>query len=131
MSANPEARKFQAFGAALESIQRRYGGLPAAKSTIIQLGLTIVEVCPNDSERLSLVFVNLGGGVVYLAPDPSVSATRGIVIGPSGGSVSMTERDDTLMPTLQWFGLSTLAATDCYLLTVRREVSTGKLDERE
>lgn len=127
MASNPAARRFKAYGAALEAIQSRYGGLCAVSSTTLQLGLTALSVCPADPERIFLAIVNLGANAVHLAPDPLVSATRGIFLGPGGGVIGFNERDDSLMPTLQWFGVAAGAANDCYLLTVRRDVQTKEL----
>lgn len=126
MVANPRALEFKAFGAALESIQRRYGGLAAVKAEPFQVTTTPSQIVPADPERLFLAIINLSGDFVMIAPDPGVSPLRGIRLSPNGGFITMNERDDTIMPCLEWFGEGFAINLDCYRITVRRDVTTGE-----
>ena len=120
---------FRSYGAALESLQRRFGGIFGFATSAIQVTTTPSQILQFDAERVFVAFINLSGNDVMIAPDPLVSTTRGIRIAGLGGNVIMNEREDTIMPCLDWFAQGTAINLDCYLITVRRERKTNEIGQ--
>lgn len=108
------------YGAALEFLARRFGGSIAPGEDDIAVGIAQVEVIAGDSERVSLVLVNLGGTVIYVAPGVGVSSTRGIRLGPSGGTVAMDVNNDSILPSVQWYAIGDAAGGSLYVLWAKR-----------
>lgn len=63
-------------------------------------------IARNDPARVALVIINLGTVSVFVTPQIPATTTRGIVLGASGGSVSMNWQDDLVLPALEWHGAS-------------------------
>lgn len=108
-------------GAALDYLQRRFGGFLREVSDVPSIGTAVIVGVPSDSERMQLTFMNLSANVIYLHPRSNVSATNGLILAV-GGLISLSVEEDGLMPTLQWWAIATGAASNLYWLGVRREV---------
>lgn len=108
--------------AALDRVLARlYGGHTREDATSIAVGLTRVTASERDPERVTLVFMNLGTTVIFVAPTPLVSTTLGFRLGPSGGLVAMDVWEDAHAPTLEWFAIGDLAGGTLFRLSIRRE----------
>jgi hypothetical protein len=86
-----------------------------------QVGVVASVVLRQNPNRLGAVITNLSANTVYLAPDGSVSATHGVRLGPSGGTVSLIWNEDFQLVGLEWFALATGAASDLYAQEVVTE----------
>ena len=59
-------------------------------------------IARNDPGRVALIIVNLSAATVRVRPLSPASATAGIVLTASGGSVAMNWRDDAILQALEW-----------------------------
>lgn len=106
--------------AVAEYLARLFGGDIESPDATVSVGTSAVEVAGGDGERVQLTFVNLSANNIYIAPTPSVSSSRGILVGPNGGSVTMSVVEDGILPSLQWYALASAAASSLYVIRVRR-----------
>ena len=107
-------------GAVARLVEREYGGAVAETEAVETVGTTSAAVTRNDPERPVLVFVNLSANTIFLGFDASVSSARGIRLAANGGALAMNARDDLTLPTRRWFAVATAAASNLYVLSVRR-----------
>jgi hypothetical protein len=112
------------YGAALEFLQKRFGGLFREVTTQVVTSIVRAQIVEPSGERVSLTIVNLGGSEVFIDPTSGVSSTRGIRISPNGGLFSVNVDQDALLPTLQWFGVATAGNPEVYILEIRRDTAT-------
>ena len=110
------------FGAVGVHLQRFFGGRTAEEDAEITVGTTVVQIANRDPERVSLIFVNLGVSSIFIGPFTTPSTTRGIRLGPSGGTVAFDVFEDAHLPSLQWFGIGDLAGGTLFRLSARRDV---------
>lgn len=68
-------------------------------------------LCNNSPDRVNLVITNNGTFNIAITPFPNGSPTTGIILGASGGNVTMNVRDDFELVSQQWFGISVGGAT--------------------
>jgi len=80
------------------------------------VGTSVAEVLRQDGARLAATLVNLGAAAIYVLPDEEVSSSRGIRLGPSGGSVALTWETDFELVGYAWHAVADAAATA--LLTI-------------
>ena len=66
------------------------------------VGTTAIEVFRNDGDRLAFTLINLSANVLYLAPTPSVSTTRGIRLRANGGFVNSLWNEELILVTYDW-----------------------------
>ena len=52
------------------------------------------QILPNNPSRLGWTAVNLSANNIYIALDQDVASTHGILLTPSGGSVSVNYKED-------------------------------------
>ena len=107
-------------GAAAEYIEKRYGGGMAETVAVESVGTTQSQVVRNDPERVFALLVNLSTNTIYIGYDQSVSASRGIVISPSGGTYQVDVEEDFILPNRSLYAVATGAGSSLYVLTVRR-----------
>jgi hypothetical protein len=62
--------------------------------------------------------MNLSLNEVYIGPFGDVSATRGVRLGPSGGFMRLTHREDFSLVGYEWYAVATGAASDVLVLEV-------------
>ena len=108
------------FGFVREWIAHEFGGEIETLDGTVSVGVTPTEVAGGDGDRGALLMLNLSAATIYVAPNTLVAATRGIFLGANGGSLALVLRDDLVLPTLQWWALAAAAASDLYVLRVRR-----------
>lgn len=80
------------------------------------VGVAAALIVPNNPRRLAIVFVNLSANNIYVSPDNDVAADHGIVLVPNGGTLSLNYREDLVLPSLAWYGISAGAGSDFYWL---------------
>lgn len=128
MGAGIPARDFKAYGAALERLQRRYGGLMRVVAEQIQVTTTSALVADADPERVWFGFINLSADGVMLTPVIDASTVRGFRLSPLGGALLLSEEEDGIMPTLQWHAQGLAINLDCFRIFVRRDVQTSPME---
>jgi len=82
------------------------------------IGTAVARWANNNPNRIELHIVNLGTNNLFISPEPSVSSTRGILVGPSGGNASLLEDEDGELVRIEWYGVAVVAAVDIYVLEV-------------
>jgi hypothetical protein len=84
--------------------------------SLSQIGVAGEQVLRQDANRLAVTIVNLSAATFYLSPDRVPSATHGIRVGPSGGILVLNWREDLHLVGYEWWGLSTVAASDIFII---------------
>lgn len=107
-------------GAANAYIAKEFGGSFVESDGDISVGVGATKIVDNDPDAVALVIINLSANTVYVRPANDPSATAGIQLNASGGSMSVNVRDDLTLPTRAWWGLATGAGSDVYFVRVRR-----------
>ncbi len=108
------------YGAALEYLESRFKGHLGHDEIEFTVGTDAIPVAPGSGERVSLTFVNLAATQLYLAPSLEVAATHGLRLAANGGTVSMNVEEDSLLPALGWWCVSSGANGALFVLTVFR-----------
>jgi hypothetical protein len=108
-------------GAALRDLARRFGGYLGPKLTqAIGAGAGVpVQALQADPERVFVLFVNTGVGVISISPFGSILTTGGISISP-GSDRSFNVNDHGSLPTEPWWMLAGVG-DNLTILIVRRE----------
>lgn len=110
------------YGAAAELLARQFGGtFRDAPRETISVGTTAVQLVGIDPERVHLSIVNLSGASVYVGPFADVSSSKGIRLNSNGGLVGMNVYQDAILPILDWWAVADAAASNVFILGVRRE----------
>lgn len=113
-------------GAAAQLIESLMGGPVEVVQTTVSVGATITGLVLNDPDRVGLTFVNLGLSDAYITPDNQPSATRGISLLASGGSITLNARDDGVLVSSQWSGVTASGSSVFYVVSLRRYGLTPK-----
>ena len=71
-----------------------------------------------DPNRLALVILNLSGNTLFVKPRGGVTTARGIALSALVGSLSVSMEDDFTLPSLDWFGISTVAGQAVFVLEI-------------
>ena len=103
-----------------EYLESEFQGAFYVRSKTVAVAATPTIAVPNDFERLGLVIINLSASDLYLAPDPEVSTTSGILLTGSGSSLSLVAHDDLVLVGYGWYALATAAPQSIYTLEVLR-----------
>lgn len=111
-------------GAAAELARQKYGGPVMETQENPTLGTAITSLVGGDPERVSILIMNLSANQVYLGFRPDVSAANGIHLVDNGGFAVFEANDDGLLPTREIFGIATGAASQLFILQLRREFIT-------
>ena len=82
----------------------------------IVIGVAAEIVARQNPNRAALLIVNLSTDDMFARPRAVPSATAGIRIGPSGGSMVIRWDEDFDLPTAEWQLVADLAASPYYLL---------------
>src|SRR5882724_3765124 len=69
------------------------------------IGITPVTVYKNDPTRFTFEFFNLSPSNIWLLDDPSVSAAKGILVGPNGGSLVLLWEEDFELVAGEWWAI--------------------------
>lgn len=87
-------------------LRETYGGLFEPARVNKATGAAPISVAGFNPEAVTVTFVNTGVNDIYLWIDDTVSAANGIKLGASGGLLSLTVRDDMMLPTENWYAVS-------------------------
>lgn len=101
-------------------LQRRWQGRLAETASNPTPGVAAEELVGGDPERVALILINLSVNIIYVSPRNDVSAINGIRLNANGGSLTLTPDDDGVLVSRPWFALATGAASQMYVLQVRR-----------
>ena len=107
-------------GAAAEFVAAKYGGDVADSDTVELVGVTAGEILRNDPERVFVLLVNLSTNTMFVGFDEGVGSAKGIVLASNGGSYQADVEEDFTLPIRSMFAVSTGAASNLFVLTVRR-----------
>ena len=105
---------------------RQFGGALNEDERNPSVGVVGEELLGGDPERVLVFVLNLSANTVYVGLRETVSSTNGILLAASGGNVSFNAVEDGTLPTRQLFVVSTAAASQLYVLTLRRETQGGR-----
>ncbi len=112
-------------GAALLLAMRQFGGALNEDEINPVVGTVIEELLGGDPERVLVFILNLSANSVFVGLRNSVSSTNGILLAASGGNVSFNAVEDGTLPTRQFFVVAAAAASQLYVLTLRRETQAA------
>jgi len=108
----------------LDTLITRLLGVPTRTTrspTVFQIGVAVGQVLKQNPNRVGAVIVNASANTVYVAPFNSVASTRGVRLGPSGGTLALVWFEDFHSVGWEWFAVADGAASDVYV----QEVITG------
>lgn len=113
-------------GAAMLLAMRQFGGALNEDERNPSVGTVVEELLGGDPERVLVFVLNLSANSVHVGLRETVSATNGILLAASGGNVSFNAVEDGTLPTRQFFVVAAAAASQLYVLTLRRETQGGE-----
>ena len=117
--AGGDARMFPR-GAAEEFAFEKFKGAVALRTTTPQIGTSPTQIIPNNPDRVSFVISNVSSSEIHVGWNQQITTTFGILVPPNGGWIQgEVERDGGV---IGWavFGVSTLAATQLYVIEIIR-----------
>ena len=109
------------FGAALTWTQQEYGYLCHEVESFPNLPFPAAvsqQIVTQNGDRLGLVIVNVSINPVFIGLSNAVASNNGILLSPSGGSISTNVRQDETLPSRAWFGIATTAPVSLYVLEI-------------
>lgn len=80
------------------------------------IAATATRLVPDDPKRVGLVVANLSLNAMYIGLTPLVSASNGIYVAPSGGSISLTWDKDFELTSHEWYAIAAVAGSAVYSL---------------
>jgi hypothetical protein len=111
-------------GAVRDNLADRFGGAFTVKETTVTVGVVPVTLAGNNPERTGLTICNNGAADVYVATKPLTAIANGIRLGSGGGVLTVNLNDDSLLPAVEWFGLSAGAGNSVFVQEVYRDTLT-------
>lgn len=75
------------------------------------VGVAAGIILRSDPRRLAATIVNLSAVAIYVAPGREVSATKGIRLAPSGGSLILVWDEEFELLGWEWWALADAAAS--------------------
>ena len=96
-------------GAAQRVVEQLWGVRTETRENplaVDDIDTTTKQLLPADPDRVGILIINLGTGIVYVSWLEGVSATNGIRLGPSGGNVSLSAPEDASLVTRAWFAMA-------------------------
>lgn len=106
--------------ALLRYLESEFGGRFFVRTTSYTLTATAQQVAANNYDRMALTLVNTGAEPVYVLPAAGVSATNGILLGASGGILSLAARSDLILVGYGWQGVSNSTGSNLTVIEVVR-----------
>lgn len=99
---------------AADLIRQRLGAptYPEDNRLTSTVGVAAQQVLKQSPARVWLLIVNLSASDIYVAPFPDVSTSKGILLSPAGGSLSLNYVDDMDLVSVAWFAIATGAASN-------------------
>lgn len=101
-----------------ELLAERFGVVTTDRdnSELSQVGATAIRVLRSDPQRLGFTIINLSVNALHVGPFENVSATRGISVVPSGGSLSLVYDEDFALVAREWFAVAGGAGSDVLII---------------
>lgn len=106
-------------GAAAEYAARTFYGYMEEREESFDVTTNVQQIFAPDAERVFMHFVNLGANNVFLAFDNKPSATRGILLAPQGGYLTVNAFEDFMISTRGVWCVGA-GASELYFFTMRR-----------
>jgi hypothetical protein len=90
-------------------LERQYGARThyAINPVTDNVDIAVTQVFATNPKRLSLMIMNISASNIFLNVDQQVSAARGILLTPMGGSVSLTWEHDFDLVAFPWYATAT------------------------
>lgn len=105
-------------GILTDLIEGEYGIKVRGEARTVSVLTTTTELAQNNDDRVALTVINLGASAVYMNIDTAVSASNGIRLGATGGSVSMNWRDDLVLPGREWHAIDPTGAVTVLVVEI-------------
>ena len=101
-------------------LEREFGATirTVTDPVVSSVGTTTVEFLRQDPNRVAFLVINMGDSDLYLGLGPDVSADKGIVLGSSGGSMSVHYKEDGDLPGRSWWILSSSGTINFHTMAV-------------
>ncbi len=109
---------------ALSRFTEKYFGVRtrAVPSEVSALAASVTLLARNNPDRLQLVVVNLSDTDLYVGCFRDVTATKGIFLAKSGGSIGLVATEDAEMVGYEWNVYNSAAAAKAvFVLEVEGE----------
>lgn len=90
--------------------------IPVTNPEISSVGVAAARVLRQNPDRLGFNFVNLSPNDMYVGPFADVSSSKGIKVGPNGGSLATVWIEDFESVGVEWFVLATAAASNLLMI---------------
>lgn len=99
---------------AADLIRQRLGAptYPEDNRVVSSVGTTVATILRQSPARVWFLIVNLSPSDIYVAPFPGVSNTKGILLSPAGGSLSLNFLDDMDLVSIEWYAIANSAASN-------------------
>ncbi len=107
-------------GALSDLIEQEFGGAYDTAETQVPTNGTGYRAIPHNPECVGTTIINLGANDVYLSPSSGVSSASGIFLSASGGSMSLTVRDDLVLAGHEWYAISPAGASALFVIRILR-----------
>jgi hypothetical protein len=85
------------------------------------VGIGVTKIANNNPDRLALVVMNISDTDMYAAPDPTPSATHGLLLQNGGGAMSLQADADGELVGYEWNIYCAGAAKAIFVLSTGAE----------
>ena len=94
-------------------VEARFGvrTTPLVNRALSSVGVTAAQLVRQDPNRLGFWMVNLSVNHMFAGPFNNPSSTRGVQIGPGGGSIIVLWDEDFAVTGWEWFIVAGAAAS--------------------
>ncbi|MGH7409852.1 MAG: hypothetical protein ACREJ6_02145 [Candidatus Methylomirabilis sp.] len=94
-------------------VQGKFGvkTFPRFNPVISTLGAAVDSWLRQSPNRVAALIVNLSVNNIFIGPFRDVSATKGILVTPNGGSVLLHFEEDFDLVGYEWFAIASAAAS--------------------
>lgn len=107
--------------AALLFTEQELGGPCTEIESLIVVPTTPgIVLAGGNGDRVGLIIMNLGGNDIFLSLQGVASSSNGMRITNTGGSVSLTVRDDFTLTSRQWSACTSGSTSLVYVLEIIR-----------
>lgn len=110
----------QSYGAAAQFTALNLGGPATIEDGVVSVATTITQILQNDPDRVAITMINQGVEDVTVRPSNQVASLKGILLLANGGGVTLNIRDDGVLCSRDWWGVSSAGSSDVYFLVMRR-----------
>lgn len=87
---------------------------------------TAAIIARQTPARVNLLLVNLSAFDIYVGPFPDVSATKGLLLSPAGGSLSLEYLTDLDLVSINWYAITAAASAAMLILETLIDANTEK-----